>query len=246
AGPIELREAQLRKIDRLLDLAQVREGTRVLELGTGWGELAVRAGGRNAHVRTVTLSEQQAQYAANKVRDAGLAQAVDVEMADYRSIGCGNGAYDAVICVEMLEGIGEENWADFFSLLNRVLTPTGRIALHVITVKSERFEVSKRRHNWITKYIFPGWQLPSIPALHTLAREHTSLSVLDIMSFGPHYAETLRIWRETFQRNERGIRELGFDSVFVRTWLFYLASCEAAFRAGHFDVHHILLGRTGE
>jgi cyclopropane-fatty-acyl-phospholipid synthase len=243
-GQVALRSAQLRKIDRLLDLTRVGKGSRVLELGTGWGELAVRAAARGADVRTITLSEQQARYAADRVRRAGLAHAVQVELADFRHIEPSLDTYDAIICVEMFEGIGEENWTRFFVLLDRLLAPAGRVGLHSITARDDRFEVLRHRHSWITKHIFPGWQLPSAGVLNELVRRHTTLSVLDTASFGPHYAETLRVWRQTFQQNESKVRQLGFDDVFLRTWLFYLASCEAAFRAGHFGVHHLVLGRS--
>ncbi|MEE4545805.1 cyclopropane-fatty-acyl-phospholipid synthase family protein [Streptomyces sp. V4-01] len=233
----ELADAQRHKIDRLLDLAAVGPGTRLLEIGTGWGELALRAAHRGARVRTVTLSEEQRDLAARRVAAAGLADRVTVELRDYRQLG---GRYDAVVSVEMVEAVGAAYWPVYFRALAGLTAPGGRIALQTITMAHDRMLATARTHTWIDKYVFPGGLIPSMTALEGAAAGH-GLRVTQDSAFGPHYAETLRIWRERFAGRAEEVRALGFDDVFRRMWEFYLAYAEAGFRAGYLDVRQLLL-----
>ncbi|MFR0354742.1 class I SAM-dependent methyltransferase [Streptomyces sediminimaris] len=232
-----LAAAQHRKIDRLLDLAGVREGTRLLEIGTGWGELAVRAAARGAHVTSLTLSAEQRGLARARVRQAGLADRVRIELCDYREA---RGRYDAVVSVEMVEAVGEEFWPVYFRTLDDRLVPGGRAALQAITMPHERMLATRHTYTWIQKYIFPGGLLPSVEAVDETVREHTRLTVTRRDAFGPHYAETLRLWRERFTERAGAVAALGFDETFRRMWTFYLAYCEAGFRSGYLDVQQYL------
>ncbi|MEV5760991.1 cyclopropane-fatty-acyl-phospholipid synthase family protein [Streptomyces tendae] len=234
--------AQQRKIDRLLDLAEVREGTRLLEIGTGWGELALRAAARGADVTSLTLSREQRARALERAREAGLADRVRVELRDYREE---KGTYDAIVSVEMIEAVGAEFWPVYFRTLDERLAPGGRAALQAITMPHDRMLASRHTHTWIQKYVFPGGLIPSTDAIEGTVRDHTGLRVARRDGFGAHYAETLRLWRERFTERADEVDALGFDATFRRLWTFYLAYSEAGFRAAYLDVQQYLFTKEG-
>nr|WP_318808765.1 class I SAM-dependent methyltransferase [Streptomyces scabiei] len=232
-----LAPAQHRKIDRLLDLAGVVEGTRLLEIGTGWGELALRAAARGARVTSLTLSREQQALALERVRAAGLQDRVSIELCDYREA-CGQ--YDAVVSVEMIEAVGADFWPVYFRTLDERLAPGGRAALQAITMPHERMLATRSTFTWIHKYVFPGGFIPSTQAIEETVRDHTGLRLARRDAFGAHYAETLRLWRERFIRRADEVEALGFDETFRRLWTFYLAYSEAGFRSGYLDVQQYL------
>ncbi|MFE1273385.1 class I SAM-dependent methyltransferase [Streptomyces sp. NPDC058758] len=232
-----LTAAQHRKIDRLLDLAAVGEGTRLLEIGTGWGELALRAAARGARVTTLTLSAEQATLARERIAAAGLADRVDVQLRDYRDA---EGRYDAVVSVEMIEAVGAEYWPAYFTALRRALAPGGRIALQAITMGHRQMLHTAATHTFISKYVFPGGLIPSREAIAAHSAAAGLRTVADD-GFGEHYAETLRLWRERFTARRGAVTGLGFDPVFQRMWEFYLAYSEAGFRSRYLDVRQLLL-----
>jgi cyclopropane-fatty-acyl-phospholipid synthase len=235
-----LEDSQGRKIDRLLDATGVRQGTRLLEVGTGWGELALRAARRGARVTSVTLSNQQAVLARQRVASEGLDGVVDVRVQDYREV---VGTYDAIISVEMIEAVGERWWPTYFETLDRCLAPEGRIGLQAITMAHERLLATRASWTWIHKYIFPGGLIPSEQAIQEAMAGQTSLIVVDRLSFGPSYAKTLAHWQERFAERELEVDRLGFDETFRRMWSFYLAYSEAGFRSGYLDVVQLVLAR---
>jgi cyclopropane-fatty-acyl-phospholipid synthase len=227
-----LTNAQHRKIDRLLDIAAVGAGSRVLEIGTGWGELAIRAAARGAQVTTVTISVEQAELATKRVHEAGCAELVEVRLQDYRRV---SGEFDAIVSVEMIEAVGANHWDEYFAAIARLLAPGGRVGLQAITMPHDRMLASLNTYTWIVKYIFPGGHLPSIRAVREQAQA-AGLKVSSEFVFGPHYAETLRRWRASFEQQADAVQDLGFDEVFQRMWSLYLAYSEAGFRSRYLDV----------
>ncbi|HEV7359606.1 MAG TPA: class I SAM-dependent methyltransferase [Mycobacterium sp.] len=242
ASSSDLAAAQERKIDRLLDIAGVHQGSRVLEIGTGWGELCIRAAGRGAEVRSVTLSVEQQQLARLRVAAAGLSDKVAIDLCDYRDI---DGCYDAVVSVEMIEAVGFHAWQRYFATLERLVRPGGRVAIQAITMPHTRMMASRNTHTWIQKYIFPGGLLPSTQAISAITECRTNLRTVDMASLRPHYAETLRLWRERFVRRRDRLAHLGFDDVFHRMWELYLAYSEAGFRSGYLNVYQWTFAREG-
>jgi cyclopropane-fatty-acyl-phospholipid synthase len=235
-----LTQAQRCKIDRLLDQARVGPGTRLLEIGTGWGELAIRAGQRGASVHTITISARQRELAACRVAGAGLGGQVTVALRDYRDV---QGEYDAICSVEMIEAVGPRYWDTYFGQLDRLLAPGGRVALQAITMPHDRMLDSRNSYTWIQKYIFPGGLIPSVTAMEECIGR-TRLRVTGRHDFGTHYARTLRIWRDRFLARRDEVGALGFDKVFHRMWEFYLCYAEAGFRAGYLDVTQLTLARA--
>jgi cyclopropane-fatty-acyl-phospholipid synthase len=238
-----LEEAQLRKIDGVLDYAGVRAGTRLLEIGTGWGALAIRAAQRGAEVTTVTISAEQLAFAAERVAEAGLSNRVDLRLQDYREV---DGEFDAIVSVEMIEAVGEAYWPTYFANIDRLLTPDGKVSIQAITMAHERLLATRRSFSWIQKYIFPGGIIPSLQSIDQTLAAHTTLRVTQRRELGPHYARTLHLWRQRFIEQWPRVHQLGFDETFRRMWEFYLAYCEAGFRTGYLGVSQLQLTREPE
>ncbi|OSC42654.1 class I SAM-dependent methyltransferase [Mycobacterium decipiens] len=234
AGWPDLAAAQRRKIDRLLDMAGVQQGSRVLEIGTGWGELCIRAAARGAHIRSVTLSVEQQQLARQRVAAAGFSDQVQIDLCDYRDV---DGRYDSIVSVEMIEAVGYRSWPRYFAALEQLVRPGGRVAIQAITMPHHRMLATRNTHTWIQKYIFPGGLLPSTQAIVDITERHTGLRTVDRASLRLHYAETLRLWRERLMQRRDELAHLGFDEVFERMWELYLAYSEAGFRSGYLDVY---------
>jgi cyclopropane-fatty-acyl-phospholipid synthase len=237
-SPDSLADAQRHKIDRLLDTAGVGADTRLLEIGTGWGELAMRAAARGARVTTITISTEQAALASERIAAAGLGDRISVELRDYRQA---TGQYDAVVSVEMIEAVGANHWEEYFGTIDRVLAPGGRVGLQAIVQDDETVRLTQDTYTWIRKYIFPGGQCASVEAIERTLAARTSLRIADRYSFNRHYAETLHRWRVRFEERADEVAALGFDETFRRMWSLYLAYSEAGFRTGYLDVQQITL-----
>lgn len=233
----DLQEAQLRKVNAALDLADVGAGDDVLEIGTGWGTLAIEAARRGARVTTITLSVEQAALARERIEDAGYADRVEVLVQDYRHAA---GSFDAVVSIEMIEAVGERYWPDYFAALSRLVRPGGAIALQAILMPHQRYLATRNSYGWIQKHIFPGGLIPSETVISEQAGK-VGLAVTRTDRFGADYAETLRRWRSAFLAAWPAIQSEAFGEEFRRTWEFYLAYCEAGFRTGAIDVAQIRL-----
>ncbi len=235
-----LEEAQERKIERILDAARVREGSRVLEIGSGWGALAIRAARRGATVTTITLSREQAELARERIDEAGLSEQIEVRIQDYREV---DGSYDAIVSVEMIEAVGEEYWPTYFRTLDDRLAPGGTVAIQAILMPHHRMLATRRSFGWIQKYVFPGGLIPSVEAIEQITGQQTGLRLVTQHSLRPDYARTLRLWRERFGANWETISAEGFDETFRRLWEFYLAYSEAGFASGYLDVRQLTFTR---
>jgi cyclopropane-fatty-acyl-phospholipid synthase len=240
--PIE--EAQRRKLRMICEKLQLRPDDHVLEIGCGWGSLALTAAGDyGARVTALTISPAQARLARERVAAAGLAGRIAIVEQDYRAH---EGTYGKIASVEMIEAIGEREFPTFFAACDRLLAPGGRVCVQTILMPEERYDRYRRSPDWIERYVFPGCLIPSQGALRQAMAGASALAVEDEEEIGPHYAETLRRWRERFHAGLPRVRELGYDDRFVRTWDFYLAFSEAAFRTRWLRDAQLVLARPGE
>ncbi|MFC0628281.1 class I SAM-dependent methyltransferase [Kribbella deserti] len=236
----ELEAAQLRKLDAVLDAAGVQSGSRVLDIGCGWGSLAIRAAQRGAWVTAITIAPQQALQAQARVEASGYGNRVKVALRDYRDQ---IGEFDAVLSVEMIEAVGEKYWPVYFGAIERRLAPGGVAVIQAIVMPHERMLATRNTFTWVQKYIFPGGLLPSVQAIEQVNAQHTGLDVQVLRHLGQDYATTLRIWRGRFLERWPAIAQGGFDDTFRRMWEFYLAYSEAGFRSGYLDDVQIRLTR---
>ena len=234
----DMKAAQERKYHKLAKSINLSPGDRVLEIGCGWGGFAeIAARDYGAHVVGLTLSQEQAQFARERMDAQGLSDKVDIRLQDYRHV---DGKFDKIVSIEMFEAVGEENWPTYFRVLKERLAPGGRAALQIITIDQDAFEKYRRRIDFIQRYIFPGGMLPSKEAL-ALEVSREGLTLGDSHFFGSSYADTLMQWREKFLVAWPHIANMGFDQRFKRMWLFYLCYCEGGFRAGRINVGQFTL-----
>ena len=233
--------AQQAKVGRALDECRLEPGARLLEIGCGWGALAEEAAvRRGVHVTGVTLSTEQLEFARERMARLGVTGRADLRLQDYRDID--DGPFDAIASIEMFEAVGREYWGSFFQTVHQQLRPGGRACIQTITIRDDLFERYAKSTDFIQQYIFPGGMLPSAQAFREEARK-AGLEVVAELPFGRDYAETLRRWRRDFLARDGQVRQLGFDTRFMRIWEFYLAYCEAAFDTGNTDVIQFTLRR---
>jgi cyclopropane-fatty-acyl-phospholipid synthase len=231
---LSMQEAQRAKVRRALQATDVAQGSRVLEIGCGWGALAEMATvDMGAHVTGVTLSTEQLAFAKARMKWNGKEDQADLRLQDYRDID--DGPYDAVCSIEMVEAVGQEYWPTYFQTVSKLLKPGGKACIQSIVIDDALFDRYVKSTDFIQQYIFPGGCLPSPSEFRRQARL-AGLEVIDELKFGPDYAETLRRWRHEFMAQEAQVLTLGFDAQFLRTWEFYLAYCEAAFDEANTDV----------
>ena len=239
-GQESLETAQTQKYASMVDEMGARPGDHVLEIGCGWGGFAEYAAReRGLRVTGLTISQEQHDYAAERIAAAGLDDRVEIKLQDYRDE---RGAYDGIASIEMFEAVGERYWPTYFNALRERLKTGRNATLQIITVEDQRFETYRKGVDFIQKYIFPGGMLPSPSALRSEV-EQAGLSVLRSIEFGESYSQTLRRWNETFHHTWEEISAMGFDDSFKRMWSYYLTACAAAFRAGQCDVTQITVTR---
>lgn len=236
-----LEQAQYNKIHRMLELSGIKEGEDLLEIGSGWGTLALTAAKeRKARVTSLTLSKEQKQYAEQKARDLGLEDKVKFLLCDYRHA---QDKFDAIVSVEMLEAVGHEHLDTFFASCERLLKPDGRVVIQFIGFPDSYYKAYKYRQDWIQKYIFPGSHLPALSAFLESASRSSHFMVEKVDNIADSYAKTLALWRETFNSKLGQVKQLGFDQKFIRMWNFYLASCEAEFSTRWLGLYQVVLTR---
>ncbi len=236
-GGRSLADAQQAKYARILRVLDARPGAHILEIGCGWGgfaEFAARAGCR---VTGITISRAQLEYAQRRITAAGLQDSVDLQLIDYRDL---TGQFDHVVSIEMFEAVGERYWPGYFAAVRERLRPGGRAVVQSITIAEDKFERYRSGTDFIQQYIFPGGMLPS-PSRFKAEAASQGLAIGEMYGFGLDYAETLRRWHVQFNAAALLVQYQGFDQRFMRTWQFYLAYCEAGFRARATDVVQALL-----
>ncbi|WP_374381877.1 class I SAM-dependent methyltransferase [Dongia sp.] len=239
-GANGLEAAQADKYRRVAELAELAPGKHVLEIGCGWGGFAeVAAKEFGCNVTGLTLSKEQLAFAQARMARQGLGERVDLRLQDYRDC---PGKFDSIVSIEMFEAVGEAHWRRYFDVLRERLNQGGTAVLQIITIAEERFENYRRNADFIQRYIFPGGMLPTSSVLRNLAGD-SGLHFAGEEGFAGSYARTLREWRHTFLDAWPKIQPLGFDERFRRMWTYYLAYCEAGFKAGSIDVVHLKLQR---
>ncbi len=237
-----LREASIAKIDRLCRKLELGPGDRLLEIGTGWGALAMHAARHyGCRVTTTTLSARQLELASERVRAARLADRVELLNLDYRSL---RGTYDKLVSVEMIEAIGHQNYDDFFQRCSNLLAPHGSMALQAITIGDQHYESARRSVDFIQRHIFPGSCIPSVTALCTAMSRSDDLRLVHMEDIGLHYARTLAHWRHNLLAHWRDAQRLGFTEEFLRRWEFYLCYCEGGFAERHLGTAQMLFTRV--
>ena len=236
-----LEEASVEKLDRACRKLALAPGDRLLEIGTGWGSMALHAAAHyGCRVTTTTISREQAAMARQRVAEAGLTDRIDVVETDYRDL-CGR--YDKLVSIEMIEAVGREYLDTFFETCSRLLEPEGLMLVQAITIRDQFDDRAARERDWLKKYIFPGSCLLSISAMQSSLKRTTDARVVHVEDLGPHYVTTLSAWRDRFIARAGEARSLGFDERFVRMWNYYLCYCEGAMCERHCSVVQLLAAK---
>lgn len=238
-----LEAASLHKRDHICRRLQLKPADHLLEIGTGWGGMAIHAAQRyGCRVTTVTISREQYEHALARVESQGLSGQVEVRLCDYRDL---EGQYDKLVSIEMIEAVGHRFMPVFFETCQRLLKPEGRMLVQAITIPDQRYDESRKRVDFIRRYIFPGGCLPSIARMQDVTATRTDFQWVNLEDITDGYAQTLADWRSRFHRQVDVVRAQGFDEVFIRMWDFYLAYCEGGFRERAITTHQLLLARPG-
>lgn len=238
-GAKTLEQAQIEKMDLACRKLELRPQDHLLEIGTGWGGMAIHAAKTyGCRVTTTTISDRQFDLASRRIREAGLANRIRVIQQDYRDL---SGTYDKLVSIEMIEAVGRAYLDRFFDVCSRSLKPDGAALIQAIVIRDQDYERAARRRDFLKKYIFPGSCLLGVRAMADSLARCTDLRIWHMEDFGPHYASTLRLWREAFMNRLDEVRNMGHDERFIRMWEYYLAYCQGVFAARQTGVVQMLL-----
>jgi cyclopropane-fatty-acyl-phospholipid synthase len=238
-----LEEASLAKYDRICRKLALKPEDEVLEIGTGWGGFAIYAAGRyGCRVTTTTISRAQFDLARPRIAEAGLEDRVTLLLKDYRHL---TGSYDKLVSIEMIEAVGFEYFDTFFSVCSERLKDDGLMCLQAITIADQVFDRYRRSHDFIRSHVFPGSCLISLGALSASLARATDLRLIHLEDLTPHYARTLKLWRERFFANLDQVRALGYPETFIRLWEFYLCYCEGGFAERYIGDVQMVLAKPG-
>ena len=236
-----LHEAQVARLDRICRKLDLQPTDHLLEIGTGWGGMALHAAGKfGCRVTTTTISRRQYEKAVERVRAAGLEERVTVLFEDYRDL---SGSYDKLVSLEMIEAVGERWYDTYFETCSKLLKPDGMMLLQAITIRDSLYREALRSVDFIQRFIFPGSCIPSTSAIMDRVARVTDMNLYHLEDIGPHYAPTLRMWRENMAANAARIRELGYSEEFLRMWEFYLCYCEGGFEERSIQDVQLLLAK---
>jgi cyclopropane-fatty-acyl-phospholipid synthase len=235
--------AQTAKFEAVCRKLDLKRTDHVLEIGTGWGGFAIHAVERyGCRVTTTTISAAQRDYALKKIAERNLSDRITVLLDDYRDL---EGEYDKLVSIEMVEAVGAQYLDGFFGACSRLVKPEGAMLLQAITIQDQHYQQALKSVDYIQRYVFPGSFIPSVSALAASMTRATDLKLFHLEDIGPHYANTLRLWRERFFRNLAKVRELGYPDSFVRLWEYYLCYCEGGFRERQLGTVQMLLTKPG-
>ena len=236
-----LEQAQLNKLQRICQKLDLKPEDHLLEIGTGWGSMALYAAQHyGCKVTTTTLSKEQFDYTKNRVVALGLQDQVTLLLEDYRDL---TGQYDKLVSIEMIEAVGHHFLPSYFKQCSHLLKPHGLMLLQAITIREQRYEQAKSSVDFIQRYIFPGGALPSVQKMLEIVGKDTDMNMMHMEDFGLHYAKTLRLWHENFRRAHGRLTELGYDEYFLRLWEFYLCYCEGGFLERSIGTAQLLLAK---
>ena len=236
-----LEQAQLNKLQRICQKLDLKPADHLLEIGTGWGSMALYAAQHyGCKVTTTTLSKEQFDYTQARIEALGLQEQVTLLLEDYRDL---TGQYDKLVSIEMIEAVGHHFLPSYFKQCSQLLKPHGLMLLQAITIRDQRYEQAKSSVDFIQRYIFPGGALPSVQKMLEIVGKDTDMNLMHMEDFGLHYAKTLRLWHENFRRAHGRLTELGYDDYFLRLWEFYLCYCEGGFLERSIGTAQLLLAK---
>lgn len=238
-----LEQAQLNKLERICEKLALQPSDHLLEIGTGWGSMALYAATHyGCRVTTTTLSREQYAYTERRIRELGLEGRITLLLEDYRDL---NGQYDKLVSIEMIEAVGHRFLPTYFEQCARLLKPEGLMLLQAITIRDQRYEQACQSVDFIQRYIFPGGALPSVHKMLEVVSRHTDLNLHHMEDFGLHYARTLRLWHDNLRQARQRLEQLGYDDYFYRLWEFYLCYCEGGFLERTIGTAQLLLAKAG-
>ncbi|HHP0463079.1 TPA: class I SAM-dependent methyltransferase [Vibrio harveyi] len=236
-----LEQAQINKMERLCQQLELKSSDHVIEIGTGWGAMAIyMAEQYGCRVTTTTISEEQYAYAEQKINECGLTDKITLLKEDYRNL---MGSYDKLVSIEMIEAVGKQFLPSYIKKCESLLKPGGLMAIQAITIADQRYDYYSNNVDFIQKYIFPGGFLPSVTSLTQATTKHSDLVTRDLFDIGLDYAKTLNEWHHRFNQSEHDVRAFGYDDRFVRMWRYYLSYCEGGFLARTISAVHMTFQR---
>ncbi len=236
-----LEEASIAKLDRVGRKLNLTASDHLLEIGTGWGGLAIHLAGRyGCRVTTTTISREQYDLAQKRIADAGFSDRITVLLEDYRDL---TGQFDKLVSIEMIEAVGHEFLPTYFGRCASLLKPGGSALIQAITMPDHRYEAYRKQTDFIQRYVFPGSCVPSMSAMSAAMKQASDFTLVDREEIGPHYATTLRTWRANFFDRVDQVRAMGYPERFIRLWNYYLCYCEAGFEERYIGTSQLLLQR---
>lgn len=239
-----LEKASIAKLDMVCQKLQLKPEDHLLEIGTGWGGLALHAAQNyGCKVTTTTISLEQYHYAKSRIAQAGLSHRVEVLLNDYRDL---EGKYDKIVSIEMIEAVGHQFLNTYFEQCNRLLKPAGMMLIQAITIIDKRYKSALKRVDFIKQYIFPGGFLPSVTAMSQSISQVTDMKVIHLQDIGQHYATTLNDWKKRFLNRIDEVREQGYSDMFIRMWEYYLDYCQAGFKENYLGTVQMLMYKDGQ
>ena len=238
-----LEAAAVEKLDEICRQLELSNEDHLLEIGTGWGGMAIHAASHyGCSVTTTTISREQFEFASQRVKSLGLEDKVTVLCEDYRNL---TGTYDKLVSIEMIEAVGHQFYANYFECCSALLKPKGKMVIQAITMTDQRYERAKDTVDYIKRYIFPGGCLPSVSVIANHIAENTDMQIVHLRDITMDYAQTLADWRKRFMNRLDEVEQLGFDDRFVRMWEFYLSYCEGGFRERIISTAQLAFAKPG-